>query len=95
MRGPVPIAADGLARAGWQPGPRLTTALGFIGWSGARGQIQWHTPSSAAWHGHKDVYSTSTGTYSYTYTTDATREYRVLLNAVSTIWESTSPVVRR
>jgi hypothetical protein len=67
----------------------------FIGWSGARGQIQYRTPGTTTWKGLKDVYSTSTGTYSYTYYTSAVREYRVVLNAVSTIWESTSPVVKK
>ena len=67
----------------------------FIGWSGARGQIQWRTPGSSTWHALKDVYSTSTGTYSYTYTTSLTRDYRVVLMAAPTIWGSTSPIVRR
>lgn len=30
MRWPAPIASGGLARARWQPGPRLTTALGGV-----------------------------------------------------------------
>lgn len=66
----------------------------FIGW-GARGQLQWRTPGSTTWHGLKDVYSTSTGAYSCTYSTSASRDYRVVLNAVPTIWGATSPVVRR
>ncbi|WP_353953172.1 hypothetical protein V6K52_07005 [Knoellia sp. S7-12] len=67
----------------------------FIGWSDARGQIQWRTPGSSTWNGLKEVYSTSTGTYSYTYTTNASREYRVVLRPMTYIWESTSPAVRR
>jgi len=67
----------------------------FIGWSGARGQIQWRTPGSSTWNALKEVYSTSAGTYSYTYTTSASREYRVVLRPATYIWESTSPVVRR
>ncbi|TCO49223.1 hypothetical protein EV646_103201 [Kribbella antiqua] len=67
----------------------------FIGWSGARGQIQYRTPGTTTWKGLKDVYSTSTGAYSYTYSTTAVREYRVVLYAVSTIWESTSPIVKK
>ncbi len=67
----------------------------FIGWSGARGQIQYRTPGTTTWRGLKEVYSYSNGTYSYTYTTTASREYRVILRDVSTIWGSTSPVVRR
>ena len=73
----------------WQGGSK------FIGWSGARGQIQWRTPGSSTWHGLKEVYSNSSGTYSYTYATSAVRDYRVVLRAVPTIWESTSPAVRR
>lgn len=73
----------------WQSGHK------FIRWSGARGQIQWKTPGTTTWHGLKDVYSSTTGAYSYTYTTSASREYRVVLTATSTIWESTSPVVRK
>ena len=73
----------------WQGGSK------FIGWSGARGQIQWRTPGSSTWHGLKDVYSNSSGGYSYTYTSSAVRDYRVVLRAVPTIWESTSPAVRR
>jgi hypothetical protein len=75
----------------WQGGSK------FIGWSGARGQIQWRTPGTTTWHGLKEVYSSSSGTYSYTYTTSAVRDYRVVLyNATNnTIWGSTSPVVRR
>ena len=72
-----------------------TTESRFIGWAGARGQIQWRTPGSSTWHGLKDVYSNSAGAYSYTYSTTASRDYRVVLNPVSTIWGSTSPSVRR
>jgi hypothetical protein len=43
----------------------------------------------------KEVYSTSTGAYSYTYTTSAVRDYRVILQVTGTIWESTSPIVRK
>jgi hypothetical protein len=72
----------------WQSGK-------FIGWSGARGQIQYRTPGTTTWHGLKDVYSTSTGAYSYTYTTSAVRDYRVVFTDVSTMWGSTSPIVRK
>jgi hypothetical protein len=73
----------------WQGGSK------FIGWSGARGQIQYRTPGTTTWHALKEVYSTSTGAYSYTYTTSAARDYRVVFGATSTIWESTSPIVRK
>ncbi len=69
----------------------------FIGWSYARGQIQYRTPGTTTWHALKEVYSYSNGTYSYTYSTTAVRDYRVVFyNATNnTIWGSTSPVVRK
>ncbi|HEY0692133.1 MAG TPA: hypothetical protein VGD71_24205 [Kribbella sp.] len=73
----------------WQGGHK------FIGWSGARGQIQYRTPGTTTWRALKDVYSTSTGAYSYTYTTSAVRDYRVVFGDVSTMWGSTSPIVRK
>lgn len=75
----------------WQSGSK------FIGWSGARGQIQWRAPGTTTWRGLKEVYSNSGGNYSYTYTTSAVRDYRVVLYdaTANTIWGSTSPVVRR
>ena len=80
-----------LAGRYWQAGER------FIGWSAARGQIQYRTLGTTTWRGLKEVYSTSAGTYSYTYTTSAVRDYRVVLyNATNnTIWGSTSPTVRK
>ena len=38
---------------------------------------------------------TSTAAYSYTYTTSAVRDYRVVFGDVSTMWGSTSPIVRK
>lgn len=75
----------------WQGGSK------FIGWSGARGQIQWRAPGTTTWRGLKEVYSTPGGNYSYTYTTNVARDYRVVLYdaTANTIWGSTSPVVRR
>lgn len=67
----------------------------FINWSGARGQLQYRVNGGTVWHPLKDVYSTTSGTYSYTYTIANTRDYRVVLNPVSTIWESTSPTVHK
>ena len=73
----------------WQGGHK------FIGWSGARGQIQYRTPGTTTWRGLKEVYSTSTGAYSYTYTTSAVRDYRVVFRDISTMWGSISPIVRK
>ena len=67
----------------------------FIGWSGARGQIQWRTPGATTWNALKDVSSTTTGTYAYAYTTSLGRDYRVVITSAPTIFGSTSPVVRR
>ncbi|TCN34878.1 hypothetical protein EV644_118128 [Kribbella orskensis] len=69
----------------------------FVGWAYARGQIQYRTPGTSTWRGLKDVYSNSSGTYSYTYPTSAARYYRVVLYdaANKTIWGSTSPQVYR
>jgi len=75
----------------WQGGDK------FIGWAYARGQIQYRVNGGAVWHPLKDVYSSSSGTYSYTYTVSAARYYRVVLYDASskTIWGSTSPQVYR
>ena len=69
----------------------------FIGYASARGQIQYRTPGTTTWHSLKDVYSSSTGTYSYTYNTTLTRDYRVVIYdaPTNTIWGSTSPAVRK
>ena len=69
----------------------------FIGFAGARGQIQYRTPGATTWRGLKDVYSSSTGTYSYTYDTTLTRDYRVVIYdaPTNTIWGSTSPTARK
>jgi hypothetical protein len=67
----------------------------FIGWAGARGQLQYRVPGTTIWRGLKEVYSYSNGAYSYTYTTNQVRDYRVVLYDYSTIWGSTSPVVRK
>ena len=69
----------------------------FIGYASARGQIQYRTPGTTTWHSLKDVYSSSTGTYSYTYNTTLTRDYRVVIYdaPTNTIWGSTSPTVRK
>jgi hypothetical protein len=73
----------------WQGGSK------FIGWAGARGQLQYRAPGTTTWHGLKEVFSDAAGRYSYTYTTKAARDYRVVLRSTGYIWESVSPVVRR
>jgi hypothetical protein len=66
----------------------------FIGWSDARGQIQYRTLGTTTWVGLKDVYSSPTGLYSYTFTSAAARDYRVVLAATPQIWNAVSPTVR-
>ena len=80
-----------LANRWWGDGDK------FIGFASARGQIQYRTPGTTTWRGLKDVYSSSTGTYSYTYNTTLTRDYRVVIYdaPTNTIWGSTSPTVRK
>lgn len=77
------------ARRYWAGGDK------FINWSSARGQLQYRVNGGTVWHPLKTVYSNTSGAYSYTYTIANTRDYRVVFNAVSTIWDSTSPSVRK
>lgn len=77
------------AKRYWQSGHK------YIGWSGARGQIQYRAKGTATWRPLKEVYSNSTGAYSYTYTTRAVRDYRVVFPTISVMWGSTSPIVRK
>lgn len=51
----------------------------FIGWAYARGQIQYRVNGGTVWHPLKDVYSNSSGAYSYTYSISAARYYRMVL----------------
>lgn len=67
----------------------------FIAWAGAKGRIQWRTPGSATWTGLKEVASNTAGTYAYTYTSSAAREYRVVLDTAATIWGTSSPMVKK
>lgn len=67
----------------------------FIGWNGARGIIQYRTPGTTTWRSLKEVFSNTAGVYSYSYTSAAARDYRVVTRATGVIWESTSPAVRK
>jgi len=67
----------------------------FIPWAGAYGQLQYRVPGTTTWRALKTVYSSSTGTYRYTYTTTAVRDYRVYLPATSWIWNTASATVRK
>jgi hypothetical protein len=67
----------------------------LIPWAGAYGQLQYKVPGTTTWRALKTVYSTSTGTYRYTYTTTAVRDYRVYFPATSVIWNTASATVRK
>lgn len=69
---------------------RYYTSTGNWGsWDQAFGVIQYRTSSTAAWQGLKYA-TTSNGTYRYTYTTSAKRQYRVLWPNVQYVWGSAS-----
>ncbi|MBO1753559.1 hypothetical protein [Allobranchiibius sp. CTAmp26] len=66
-----------------------------IPYVGETGVIQYRPVGGTTWTGLKNVVANSTGTYSYTYTTSQTREYRVVYKESATIWGSTSPTSTR
>jgi hypothetical protein len=67
----------------------------FVSWAGAVGQIQYRVPGTTTWQPLKSVTASSTGKYTYAYTTSAVREYRVYFPATAYIWNVASPTVRR
>lgn len=66
-----------------------------IPYAGETGVIQYRPVGGTTWTGLKNVVANSSGTYSYTYTTSQTREYRVVYKESATIWGSTSPTSTR
>lgn len=56
--------------------------------------IQYRTPGTSAWHNLKTVTSTSAGKASYTYTSKAKRDYRVVVKDSPSVWGSTSGAKR-
>ena len=66
-----------------------------IPYAGETGVIQYRAVGGSAWTGLKDVVANSSGTYSFTYTTSQTREYRVVYKETSNIWGTTSATSTR
>lgn len=66
-----------------------------IPWAGQSGMIQYRAAGASSWTDLKSVVNNASGTTSYTYTTSATRDYRVVYNEATYIWGATSPTSRR
>lgn len=56
--------------------------------------IQYRTPGTSTWRNLKNVTSNSSGKGSYTYTSKAKRDYRLVTKDTSTVWGSTSATKR-
>lgn len=56
--------------------------------------IQYRTPGTSTWHNLKTVTSSSAGKASYTYTSTAKRDYRVVVKDSPSVWGSTSGAKR-
>jgi hypothetical protein len=67
----------------------------IIPWAGSVGQMQWKVPGTTTWRPLKQVWSNSSGKYTYRYTVTAARDYRVYFPATSVIWNASSPTVRK
>lgn len=75
---------------------RYATSLDYnIPWAGQGGVIQYRSVGSSIWTNLKLFTTNSAGATSYTYTTSAKRDYRVLYNEAPYIWGATSPTSRR
>ncbi len=75
---------------------RYATSLDYnIPWAGQGGVIQYRTVGSSIWTNLKLFTTNSAGATSYSYTTTAKRDYRVLYNEAAYIWGATSPTSRR
>lgn len=94
-RAPLAVTRSGsTVRVTTKPTRYAYSVRAFVPWTGVRGTVQYRTSSTAPWVGLKYVYPTSTGA-SFTYTTNAVRDYRVVYPDATHIWGATSPVVRR
>ncbi len=75
---------------------RFATSLDYnIPWAGQGATIQYRTVGSSIWTNLKLATTDSRGAISYSYTTTATRDYRVIYNEAAYIWGATSPTSRR
>ncbi|MBO1755276.1 hypothetical protein [Allobranchiibius sp. CTAmp26] len=66
-----------------------------IPFTSAAGTIQYRAPGTTAWKSLKYVSTNSSGAYQYRYASSAARDYRVVLNGTSSIWNAASATVRR
>lgn len=66
-----------------------------IPWAGQKSTIQYRAVGGSSWTNLKSLLNNASGTASYTYTTSATREYRVVYNEATYIWGAVSPTSRR
>ncbi|UIJ36105.1 hypothetical protein [Allobranchiibius sp. GilTou73] len=66
-----------------------------VPWAGATGVIQYKTVGGSTWTGLKDVVADKSGNYSWSYTSSAARDYRVVYKEATYIWGATSPTSRR
>lgn len=70
------------------------TTDGFIGWGGAKGQIQWKRDFETTWKPLKDVTADANGKYSWSYTATGepgSLKYRVYYPSVQYIFGGYSP----
>ena len=75
---------------------RYATSLNYnIAWAGQGATIQYRTVGSSIWTNLKLATTNSSGAISYSYTTTAKRDYRVVYNEATYIWGATSPTSRR
>ncbi|WP_328993847.1 hypothetical protein OG394_05705 [Kribbella sp. NBC_01245] len=75
---------------------RYATSLNkFIPYTAAIGQLQYKAPGATTWIALKSVKTTSTGKYTYAYTSAAARDYRVYFPATGLIWNAASTTIRK
>ena len=66
-----------------------------IVWAGENGVIQYRAAGATTWKALKNITTGAKGTASYTYTSSATRDYRVVYGETTYVWGATSPTSRR
>lgn len=67
----------------------------FVPSAAAVGQLQYKAPGATKWIALKSVKTSSTGKYTYAYTSTAIRDYRVYFPATNVIWNAASATVRK
>ncbi|MDQ2852584.1 MAG: hypothetical protein M3Y49_17990 [Actinomycetota bacterium] len=66
-----------------------------IPWTSTTGIIQYRPAGGSAWSNLKQVTTNSAGNASYTYTSSAKRDYRVVYGEAAYVWGATSPTSQR